>query len=88
MIKKENGYRPMYRKYSTTFRVNRMFKHLDLQQTNKVKDSMFLVEHEPGDVVIREGVSCLVKGSVWHKWDECECEGGVAGRASPLDILL
>lgn len=34
-----------------------MFKHLDSQQTDQVKDAMFLVEHEPDDVVIREGVS-------------------------------
>ena len=33
----------------------RMFKHLDSHQTDKVKDAMFLVEHEPGNVVIREG---------------------------------
>lgn len=33
-----------------------MFKHLDLLQTGQVKDAMFLVEHEPGDVVIREGM--------------------------------
>lgn len=32
-----------------------MFKHLDVQQSNKVKDAMFLVEHKPGDVVIRAG---------------------------------
>ncbi|CAM9396192.1 unnamed protein product [Hapterophycus canaliculatus] len=32
-----------------------MFKHLDSQQTDQVKDAMFLVEHEPDDVVIREG---------------------------------
>lgn len=40
----------------TSFYADRMFKHLDLQQTNKVKDAMFLVEHEPDDVVIREGM--------------------------------
>lgn len=33
----------------------RMFKHLDATQTDKVKDAMFLVEHEPDDVVIQEG---------------------------------
>ncbi|CAM9335494.1 unnamed protein product, partial [Sphacelaria rigidula] len=32
-----------------------MFMHLDKQQTNQVKDAMFLVEHQPGDVVIRAG---------------------------------
>lgn len=32
-----------------------MFKHLDSLQTDQVKDAMFLVEHEPDDVVIREG---------------------------------
>ncbi|CAM9389879.1 unnamed protein product [Ascophyllum nodosum] len=36
-------------------RENIMFKHLDSHQTDKVKDAMFLVEHEPGNVVIREG---------------------------------
>eukprot|EP00904_Undaria_pinnatifida_P003555 jgi/Undpi1/131/HiC_scaffold_1.g00131.m1 len=36
-------------------RENIMFKHLDVHQTDQVKDAMFLVEHEPGDVVIREG---------------------------------
>lgn len=36
-------------------RANRMFKHLDSLQTDQVKDTMFLVEHEPDDVVIREG---------------------------------
>ena len=39
-----------------------MFKHLDLLQTGQVKDAMFLVEHEPGDVVIREGVSATPSG--------------------------
>eukprot|EP00752_Nemacystus_decipiens_P010120 g9019.t2 len=34
---------------------SRMFKHLDSLQTDQVKDTMFLVEHEPDDVVIREG---------------------------------
>eukprot|EP00752_Nemacystus_decipiens_P010119 g9019.t1 len=36
-------------------RENIMFKHLDSLQTDQVKDTMFLVEHEPDDVVIREG---------------------------------
>ena len=36
-------------------RTYRMFKHLDSLQTDQVKDTMFLVEHEPDDVVIREG---------------------------------
>ena len=40
-----------------------MFKHLDLLQTSQVKDAMFLVEHEPGDVVIREGMSATSFGS-------------------------
>ncbi len=39
-----------------------MFKHLDSQQTDQVKDAMFLVEHEPDDVVIREGMSQYVGG--------------------------
>lgn len=48
--------------YSASVFVHRMFKHLDSQQTDQVKDAMFLVEHEPDDVVIREGVSqCGVK---------------------------
>ncbi|CAM9501360.1 unnamed protein product [Ectocarpus sp. 13 AM-2016] len=36
-------------------RENLLFKHLDSQQTDQVKDAMFLVQHEPDDVVIREG---------------------------------
>lgn len=40
-----------------------MFKHLDSQQTDKIKDAMFLVEHETDDVVIKEGVrGHLLKG--------------------------
>jgi hypothetical protein len=32
-----------------------MFKHLDKGQTTKVKDAMFLVDKNPGDVIIKEG---------------------------------
>ncbi|CAM9251615.1 unnamed protein product [Choristocarpus tenellus] len=34
---------------------NIIIKHLDMQQTNQVKDAMFLVEKLPGDVVIQAG---------------------------------
>ncbi|CAM9248368.1 unnamed protein product [Discosporangium mesarthrocarpum] len=34
---------------------NMIFKHLDEQQINQVKDSMFLVEKEAGNVVIKAG---------------------------------
>lgn len=45
-----------------------MFKHLDSLQTDQVKDTMFLVEHEPNDVVIREGtLQFSAKLLIWNK---------------------
>lgn len=44
-----------------------MFKHLDSQQTEQVMDAMFLVEREPDDIVIREGMSqCFLMMLNWE----------------------
>lgn len=49
-----------------------MFKHLDSLQTDQVKDTMFLVEHEPDDVVIREGTrQDSMKLWLWNKTSIC-----------------
>jgi hypothetical protein len=51
-----------------------MFKHLDKGQTTKVKDAMFLVDKNPGDVIIKEGncnsniaiaVACHILYCLW-----------------------
>eukprot|EP00953_Heterococcus_sp_UTEX-ZZ885_P031149 16378-Heterococcus_DN1.PRE.2 len=47
--------------------------HLDKGQTTKVKDAMFLVDKNPGDVIIKEGAMCVIQGSR-QMYERSDCQ--------------